>query len=281
MYMKEYKAKIYVAFHEGVSVPKFGALIPISINRKDGIHIAEKESYSELRTHYWVWKNDLAMPQEYVGFFQFRRYLDFSRKPMLRKSEKKGTLPYRIYKSPDLSQYTQEHAMKIVSGFDVVAPVLEYTGISVWNRYGMYPFQRLDDLKLMKEIVLEKYPEYETAMNTYLHGCGEYYGNIYIMRRKYFDQYCQWLFDILECFDERVCDPLPRTAGYLAERLFGIWFTYQKQQGLKCGELPRVHFSMYDDKTHHLSRQRVVNYVLRPGGKIRSIVKKTMIRLRG
>ena len=168
--------------------------------------------------------------------------------------------------------------MELLSDIDVLAPVWEYTGISVWERYGMYPFQRLDDLKLVKEIILEKYPAYEDAMNTYLNGLGEYYGNLYVMRWKYFDQYCQWLFSILECFDEKVNDPLPRTAGYLAERLFGIWFTYQKQQGLVCAELPRVHFSMYDDKTHHLSRQRMINLFLCPGSKWRSIVKSVMNR---
>ena len=279
--MKECKIKLYIAFHEGVNVPQFGALYPISIHQKDGIHIAEKESYSELRAHYWVWKNDSATSEDYVGFFQFRRYLDFSHKPILSKIKRKWMLPYQIRKVPNLSQYTQEYVLKTVSGFDVIAPIWEYTGISVWDRYGMYPFQRLEDLKLIEKIILEKYPEYKVAMNTYFHGLGEYYGNMYVMRWKYFDQYCQWLFDILECFDERVYNPLPRTAGYLAERLFGVWFTYQKQQGIKCGELPRVHFSMYDDKTHHFSRQRIVNCVLHPGSKIRSVVKKFMMRLRG
>ena len=72
--------KLFVISHKDVDIPVATYLYPIRSNRTDGIQIAEKESYSELRAQYWVWKNERFDSADYVGFFHYRRYLDLDKR---------------------------------------------------------------------------------------------------------------------------------------------------------------------------------------------------------
>lgn len=102
------------------------------------------------------------------------------------------------------------------------------------------------------------------------------------MRHEYFHTYCNWLFPLLEEFDHRNNwnkyngnKAAMRVDGYLAERLFGIWYTHMKQQGnIKSCELSRVHFANMDGGKGGLQRMKLVNMVLPPGTKRRSIVSR-------
>jgi hypothetical protein len=148
----------------------------------------------------------------------------------------------------------------------------EYTGKTVWDRYGLY--HRSDDLRLVYDIIEKKYPEYIAAADHYLNGKSEYYGNLYIMRREVFNDYCAWLFSILTEFDSLSKSIAARTQGYLAERLFCVWFSKLKQDGIRIWkEVPRVHFWGYDDENHRLWRDKLVNVFLPPGSKRRIWVK--------
>ncbi|KAF5028182.1 hypothetical protein DSECCO2_661760 [anaerobic digester metagenome] len=165
--------------------------------------------------------------------------------------------------------------MERLKKFDIIAPLPEKTGISVLERFGQFPQHRQKDLETMVNLVLEQFPEYKTAVERYLYHDEEYYGNLYIMRRKILDEYFNWLFPLLKRFDDTVTDQLPRTPGYLAERLFGIWFTRQIElQKYRCGWCTRAHFYGYDDATHHFYRNMILNYFLPPGSKRRFFMRK-------
>ena len=68
------------------------------------------------------------------------------------------------------------------------------------------------------------------------------------MRKEYFEPYMQWLFPLLEEFEQVKASSSygkdqARMAGYLAERLFGVYYTWLKQKGgVRCCELPYVIF---------------------------------------
>lgn len=269
------KICLYVAHHKDVKIPKAPYLIPIRSDRTDGKNIATKENYCELRAQYWVWKNTTLSDDDYVGFFHYRRYLDFSRGKALPLPLRKRPLPYRIVRWPQAEQYTSEHVADCIQDFDVIAPFWEYTGISVWQRYSQSERQHNGDLQLIYRILQEKYPQFIPAADTYRSGKGEYYGNMFLMRWPLFRDYCNWLFEILEEFDRRAIFPLPRTNGFLGERLFGVYFTWlQEQPGVRAGELPRLHFSAYDDSEHTFMKDRVINFLLPPGSWWRNIVRE-------
>ena len=116
------------------------------------------------------------------------------------------------------------------------------------------------------------------ALEQYLSGTGCYFGNIYIMRREIFFNYCEWLFPILEVFDQQADtynynDEEKRVDGYLAERLLGGYVTFQNSK-IRTLELPRVHFH---NGMEYVSKQ-MLNIVLPPGSWRRSAIKLKRIR---
>lgn len=239
---------IYISCHKDIPLSRTDILIPFRTDRTDGENIAHKSNYAELRTQYWVWKNEPY--SDFIGFFHFRRYLDFQHRPFDQVSYSNHAAhrpcPYHIFKKPDASHYTLQEVYSRIQNYDVIAPVWEYTGISVRARYARSQGQRKCDLDLIYQILQTKYPSFASSADAYLNEPGEYYGNIFIMRREYFFKYCEWLFGILEEFDRRCPFPPTRTNGYLGERLFGIWLTHIAGTNAKCAEFPRAHFYLYD-----------------------------------
>ncbi|WP_457944656.1 DUF4422 domain-containing protein [Caproiciproducens sp. LBM24188] len=264
--------RLYVIYHKNMIMPEIPALTFLRSDLHEKDNIADKKDYCELRAQYYVWKNQKS---DYAGFFHYRRYLEFTEEKLVHLPAGKRPVPYRIQRFPQRNQYKERVFGSIIPKFDVIAPVWEYTGISVWERYATASGQRGNDLKLVYDIIREKYPAYLSAANEYLDGKGEYYGNIFIMKWQCFDDYCRWLFGILEEFDKKVQNPLPRTDGYLGERLFGIYFTWlYHQPGIRCAELPRIHFYEYDDRNHAFLCAKFVNFFLPPGSKRRATLRR-------
>lgn len=78
--------------------------------------------------------------------------------------------------------------------------------VPVREHYAQAPFHHGKDLELAKQIVREHHPEMEKAADEYLFGTVCYFGNIFIMKRQVFRDYCNWLFPILDEFDHRAAN---------------------------------------------------------------------------
>lgn len=257
---------IYTVYHKPLPLPETDVLHPIDAGRTDGEHLAFEQNFSELRAHYWVWKN--ATLADMVGFFHFRRYLDLS--------AKSGKAPYRIVKEPDASRYCLKVLLPLVQDAEIIAPRPEYTGLTVWERYAIFPGQDVLDLQTVYRILCETEPSYRSAADAYLNGREEYYGNMFLMRKETFCAYCEWLFPILKAFRKERPDAKPRTEGYLAERLFGIYLTWAKQNGTAIRTVPRLHFTCYDDAAHHTAARRFENLLLPPGSRLRGLINRLL-----
>lgn len=227
---------------------------------------ARNRSYCELTTQYWAWKNAAS---DYYGFFHYRRYLYPA--PMTRR-------PYRVEAEPTkalLEELGFARFPQLVEGYDLIAPKGENMRVSVRDHYAGAAHHRGEDLVLMEAIVKEKVPEYVPAMESYLAQSVCYFGNIYIMSHSLFQRYCAWLFPLLAEFDRRA-DWAGRDAqemrvdGYLAERLFGVFYTKVKAEGAKTLELPRVDFM---PEAGPRRKRKFLNTLLPPGSKRRSWVK--------
>lgn len=266
--------KLFIITHKNnIYIPNSSVLISINPDNAEKDNIAEKLDYSELRAHYFVWRNE-SLETQMVGLFQFRRYLDLTASYFTDFNINKRPVPYQIKKYPMAIHYS-EIALRNLDNYDVIAPIREYTGIPVWQRYSMAHGHRISDLRLIYKVISEKYPEYMHAADLYLNGTGEYYGNLYIMRREIYNDYCTWLFSILNEYDRQASDIPPRTQGYLAERIFGIWFTNAVlMKKLRCAEVPRIHFWGYDDEKHKLRYDKLINFFLPPGSERRAWVRK-------
>ena len=279
--------RIYVATHKKTYVPEHPFLKPLQIGTalhkpldgflhdNSGEHISEKnKSYCELTGQYWAWKNEQA---DYYGFYHYRRYFSFV-------SEKH---PYMIYDYPDAATlkhmgYEPEAMEQFIMQYDIIAPQAENMYETAWQNYSRAPHHYVEDLELIADIVKQQHPDYAKAVDDYLNSSRLYLKNMYIMKHDLFHQYCSWLFPILEEFDQRNNwvkyngnTAAMRVDGYLAERLFGIWYTHLKQNhSVKTCELSRVHFAAMDGGKGGLKRMKLVNYILPPGTKRRSFVSR-------
>lgn len=274
--------RLFVCCHRRTPVPEYPLLVPIQVGAAmagehfdgfladdTGENISEKNpGYCELTAQYWAWKNVWA---DYYGFFHYRRYLypdtNFKR-------------PYRIERELDRSLLDRlgfGSIAELISEYDLIAPVGENMYMSVRNHYASAPCHHLRDLECVERVVQERHPEMVGAVQEYLSGAVCYFGNIYIMRRDVFQNYCNWLFPILAEFDERTdishySAQEQRVDGYLAERLFGIYLTYYRKEQ-KTLELPRVHF--HSGKEYIL--KKILNDILPPGSRRRAAIKQFRI----
>ena len=279
--MPEMNIKLFVCCHQKARVPEHPLLVPIQVGAAlsdeqfdgwfhddTGENISAKNrAYCELTAQYWAWKNCEA---DYFGFFHYRRYL---------YPELNAKRPYRIERTPDegtLDKMGFAAFSELIPQYDLIFPIAENMYCPVREHYGSAPFHHAKDLELTEALVRERSPETAEALADYLSGTMHYFGNIFIMRRELFFDYCAWLFPILEEFDRRADYNISgysaqekRVNGYLAERLLGGWYLSRKQ-GLKTLELPRVHF--YPEKEY--AARRVLNAALPPGSRRRAVVKR-------
>ncbi len=265
--------RLFVCCHKPAAVPAHPLLFPIQVGaalteerfpgflRDDtGENISAKNrAYCELTAQYWAWKNVEA---DCYGFFHYRRYLYPA--PDARR-------PYRIEREPTaalLDHLGYETFPELIGAHELVIPKGEDMGLTVREHYGRA--HRPEDLALAEEILRESHPEMEDALERYLAGTVCYFGNIFIMRREVFRDYCGWLFPLLEEFDRRAgLGAGPRADGYLAERLLGVYAAARRKE-LRVLELPRVHFYTGGEYI----RRRALNALLPPGTGRRSAVRK-------
>lgn len=260
----EKKISIFVACHKPTYVLDNPLLLPVQVgaalarNRIPGMlyddageNISNKNPlYCELTAQYWVWKN---VDSEYYGFFHYRRYLAFDAvypvdskghidtgknpKPYIELDDLEGNLSAYHLKEDSMRQ--------VIENYDMVTVLREQINTTVYRQYCQYHPQAALDRIL--EILKEKYPAYQHAAEQYMNSKAIYYMNMYIMKKTLFMEYASWLFDILEAYEQESDFPgdgntEKRIMGYLAERLFGIFYTYQRSQGVVCAELPYLRF---------------------------------------
>lgn len=246
--------KIFVTCHKKFHIPQCSLLYPVqagaTFNKKidgyyyddDGENISYKnKKYCELSVQYYAWKNHQA---DYYGFVHYRRYFSFS-------DQKFKTNWLNEIVVDDFTDfetkfgYDEKNIQDIIGKYDVIIPCRQLIG-NVYLQYKYSVFQDIKDLKFCKQYICKKYPEMRRATKKYLKSFKGYCCNQFIMSKELFNDYSAWLFDILEQHEkfnshENSDVQKFRVSGYLAERLFGIYITYLRQQKkYKIKELPRV-----------------------------------------
>lgn len=257
--------KIYVSCHDDFYVPECKYLYPVQvgtcfsdkkipgfIHDDDGDNISYKnKSYCELTALYWAWKNDDA---DYYGLFHYRRYLSFN------PEHEKSSTYYKTFDFIDENAIRELHLNErdieeVIGDFDVIAPIANFVGVNFKNNYEQYcnsDYLHKEDLDIFIEVVKEKYPHLTTFVDNYMNSKYAYFCNMGIMKKKYFNEYCEILFDVLEETEKR-CDVSNysvnelRVFGHLSERLFGVMYNYWLSLGdVKCKKLRMANFKNYD-----------------------------------
>jgi len=277
--------KIYVSCHKKSFIPRHPLLIPVQAGSacsgerfNDMMHddegddniSAKNMAYCELTTQYWAWKNDDA---DYYGFFHYRRYLSFVKK--------KGMRAYIVAKLPTLQclkklGYDEHNMLQLITGYDIIAPMAEEMNVSMYEYYKNAAFHHIEDLELAGQIIKDMWPEFVPSYKEYMDNTKMYPCNIFIMKKELFFDYCTWLFGILAEYDKRrgesgYTGQEARVNGYLAERLFGVYYTWlKKNKNIKSNELQRVDFQM--DSAAYLKR-KIKYFIVPPGSRRTSFAR--------
>lgn len=218
------KASIYIMTHKPFTGPDKPCYKPLQVGsalraglgylRDDtGAQISAKNPYySELTGHYWVWKNDKE--SDYVGCVHYRRYL----------LDDNGRL------------YTEETIAQTLETYDFITTKLLTLGHSYYDAFDDRHNSR--DLDILGEVIREYMPDYYETYERLVHGCRTYFGNMYIMPKKLYDAYMEFLFPLLFETEKRVDMTgydgyQKRLFGFLSELLLYVWASFH---GLKAKE---------------------------------------------
>lgn len=275
--------------------------LPNMLHDDDGRNISYKNrSYCEMTAQYYAWQN---LEADYYGFFHYRRYMNFAKEyPVAVDGIHKKHLfgisgrirrpaPYSEADSlyGDLSDYAwdEKHMQSVVEKYDVITVPSEHMGVTVYEQFCQ--FHDKADLDRMIQILKKDRPEYAEACDVYMQQNHIYFCNLYIMKREYFTAYMEWIFPLLEAFEEgkdfKGCGTKQmRVTGYLAERLFGVYYTWLKMQGkAKCCELPYVIFRKENIRQFSIGKgrkfrvdMRKVNRLLPAGSLRRRMVRRLL-----
>ena len=242
---------------------------------------AKNPQYCELTVQYWAWKN---CDFEFGGLMHQRRYFDFSdTSPYAFDNNRRNRKTYRIFDEPDAETLKKLRAdygtiSSLMKRYRIIAPLSENLYQTVRRYYDRNDRRDFDDLSLLYDIIIEKYPEYRESAGRYLDQTYSYFCNMFVMDRELFCDYSSWLFAILEEYEKRKPAQLfyPREQGKLAERLFGIYMTHVKFRGdIPWAELPRAHFSSINGMTEkNLSFDKGLYRLCPPGSRRRGILRR-------
>lgn len=224
-----------------------------------GDNISSKNrTYCELTGMYWAWKN--LHDADIIGLCHYRRYFDFHH-------QNRGGLPYTAIGSDRFAgtdfSIPPEMIAKIRKGNIVVARRLTYQ----YSMYAHYCVNHVsEDLRVLEEVVKEmsNADTYSNFRKFFLCSNSLSPFNMFIMDRQTFEEYCGWLFPILEEVEKRLhidgrSDYQKRVFGFMAERLLNV-FLYSKR-----GKTMRVPVLWFNDdearKPAKVFRKHIIRFL--------------------
>lgn len=204
----EYVHSVFAGDKEKIEERKKQGEIQIDFFDDTGEHISFKNpNYCELTAFYWVWKNRLNVGTEYVGMCHYRRSLDFSAHDLKRLKENNVdvVLQFPMLHEPDI----KEHHTRYI---------------------------REEDWYSMLCALEELYPEYAKVYDQFFSQPYFYSHNLILAKTQVFEDYCAWLFPLLEKIEElsspKGWERGDRYIAYISESLLTLYFLYHDELNL-------------------------------------------------
>ncbi len=235
------KIKIIVAAHKKYWMPSDRMYLPVHVgaegktdaegkpldlgytkdNSGDNIS-AKNANYCELTGLYWAWKN---LDADYIGLAHYRRH--FSNGKMF------GNKRDRVISRKELARKLR--------GCDILLPKPRNYWIE--TNYSQYAHaHHAIDLDTTREILCSHYPKYVKAWDSSMKKTVGHRFNMFIMKKDKFDEYCEWLFDVLFELERRLDISTynqndSRVFGFVSERLLDVWI---ETNGYQYKDMPYV-----------------------------------------
>ena len=266
--------KVFICAHKEVPLPQHTYFLPIQAAAALRYHIdgyqpddegdnisIKNPHFCELTCHYWAWKN--LKNVDIVGLNHYRRYFDFTRKWSQFSADKhfiatKDFLKQDYY-FPDLG--------KLLHKYDIILPIARHWRVSNTQQYSEYHIAK--DWEMLRQIIKERSPQYTPAFEKTMDHSNISVGyNMFITHWEHFNDYSEWLFDILFEVERRVPpidDPIQsRIYGYMSERLINVFCDHHH---LRIKHIPLImpledySEGLNTSNIHSLFRNTVNNFI--------------------
>jgi hypothetical protein len=269
------KVSIYIAYHKESHFVQNEVYVPIQVGRAlsnkvlpniigddTGDNISRlNPTYCELTATYWAWKND--KDSDYIGICHYRRFFSCEKingSIRLFRYIKYLTLKTISFYKPgrpsiywtvidvngekqlkeqcDRFSTTIRQKIRKQKGVNIYAPEpIKYGNESVYlcysKLYGAY------QINFVKKIIEQDYPALFPTLLKILNGSKMCYGNMFIMPREMYDEYCTIVFDVLqkhrqfttgEEYDHNKVNIkcFERLSGYIAEIITATFIAYYR-----------------------------------------------------
>lgn len=230
--------KIIVATHKKYRMPKEKIYIPLHVGKEgksdlgyegdnSGEHISNKNAQlCELTGMYWAWKN---LQADYIGLVHYRRHFTNSK------------FWKRIGKNKFEHILSENDLTEILQSYDLILPKKrKYYIESLYSHHMHLPYTFEKDIKVLKEVINEIHPDYLDAFNTVMQRNQAHMFNMFVMKKEYFDKYCEWLFPIIFEADKRINTKNytameARAVAYFGEFMIDVW---NEKKRIPYKELP-------------------------------------------
>ena len=170
-----------------------------------GINISEKNaSYCELTALYWLWKHNR---DEWIGITHYRRFF--------------GT------GWDDSQLLSPGEAKELLDHCDLILPQLAILRKSVERNF-LENAGYKSDLEILRSVISDRSPNTVPVFDEYMKGHRTSYKNMLVCRKSLYDEYCAWLFPLLEETEKHIdlsgYDVMhQRIYGHYGERLLNVW----------------------------------------------------------
>lgn len=224
------KVKVLVAAHKNYKMPSDPMYLPVFVGKEihpeinhtfqgdnTGENISKKNPYyNELTAIYWGWKN---LDLDAMGLVHYRRYLSMSHN-----------------KSLDTVLST-EQVEKLLNRYDIILPEKRKYYIETNKSHYLHAHER-EPFYIMESIVKKDYPEYSESWDKVMNRTWAHMFNMFIMKKKPLNEYCNWMFDILSKVEEQTdissySTYEKRVYGFLSELLLDIWLDHNTEYSVK------------------------------------------------
>lgn len=221
------RVSIFIVAHKPCDLPHDEVMRPIHVGRADsrwkeemawmqgddtGDNISSKNpQYCEMTAHYWIWKN--VKDAEYVGVCHYRRFFGVD--------------------------ITEDNVSEVMADVDVMMVEPSWHIDSVYAYFAK--FMGAENMTILWRVMKNLCPEYAETLEKVCDGVKFYPFNMLLCKKHLFDEYCEWMFSILEeC--EKYVKLSPYTNGrralaYMAELLTSVYFIHRK---LKIKSVPYI-----------------------------------------
>ena len=221
------------ALYQSVIVGNQDIKMPNSWRDNIGDNISSKNPYyCELTALYWFWKNK-SFQYDNIGLCHYRRY--FTKNPF-------SNQPKYFITDKDINTY--------LNSYDIILPQPFYWNTTVKDIYYNLGKGKKKDLELTQNILQEIYLGFDKSFDLILNRHFSSYCNMFITSRKKFNNYCDWLFTVLQHIEKQLDmtgynKQEKRVFGYLSELLLNAWSVHEN---LKIKYIPIAYTDMSSKK---------------------------------